>query len=559
MGIRARLRALVAALTSKTSGGSNYIPGVGFATSASGWEVEAVEFYDIVPELRYGISWIAQSASRARLIVAKEPEHPAEDPLPIDEDALESAPLYELAPTLPEQATLIEEMVTLLKLVGRWRNVGFDDPLTGRRRWMVLSEREISEVGGDLVFRHPDTCEEMRLSKASVWSIPMWKSHPVWTHLPDSPVRSLIDTLHELVDLSGHVQTAARSRLAGAGLLLMPASLKPVTPGQSTGVNPPKGDPAMRALMRTAQASFRSPQDISRHLPVIFQGQQEALNAVRHLTLNTPFDERVDELRRSAVRRIAIGLDIPPEVIVGMGELNHWTAYQVSADAQKINIAPTLQFVCQQLTRKYLRPALRALGVADYESYMVWYDDSALALSPNRAPEALEAYNIGLINGDAARSVLGFGPADKPAPGEVPPAVALKNATGPSGGGEGQARANGTQTQVQVDGAAQGWIAAADIAARRALGRAGQYLLGAGGRSMRGKYRDVDIHAIHTKVTPGDDHTVDAALRGAFTELEAAAPVLVEPVTAYTRQRLTTGTAHDPADLVGFISSYKGE
>src|SRR5690606_37733878 len=112
-----------------------------------------------------------------------------------------------------------------------------------------------------------------------------------------------------------------------------------------------------------------------RHLPVIFQGQQEALNAVRHLTLNTPFDERVDELRRSAVRRIAIGLDIPPEVIVGMGELNHWTAYQVSADAQKINIAPTLQFVCQQLTRKYLRPALKALGVPNYTQYMVWYDD----------------------------------------------------------------------------------------------------------------------------------------------------------------------------------------
>lgn len=557
MGLRQRLGSIVAAVLGRGPTGGIDIPGLGPGTA--GWEVEATQFYDIVPELRYGISWIAQSASRARLIVAKEPEHPGADPIPVDEDHIASAPLYELAPTLPEQATFIESLVTLLKLVGRWRLIGFDCPLTGRRRWCVLSEREYTEIGSDVSFRHPDTCEEIRLPRSSVWSIPMWKAHPVWSHLPDSPVRSLIDTLHELTDLSGHVQTAARSRLAGAGMLLMPSSLKPVAPGQSTGVNPPKGDPAMRALMRTAQASLRNPQDVSRHLPVIFQGQQDALNAVRHLNLNTPFDERVDELRRSAVRRIAIGLDIPPEVIVGMGELNHWTAYQVSADAQKINIAPTLQFVCQQLTRKYLRPALKALGVPDYHQYMVWYDDTAMALSPNRAPEAMEAYNIGLINGDAARSVLGFGPADKPAPGEIPPAVRLKNSSIGTGQ-EGEARATGEQSQVQINGGeAAGWIACADIAARRALGRAGQYLLGSGGRALRGKYRDTPIEAIHTKVTPGDGTTVEAALRGAFCELEQAAPVLVGPVEAYARKCLTSGSAHDTTAMVNFMTNYKGE
>lgn len=546
-------------LTASISGGSrasgiNGPPGIGPGTA--GWETEAVEFYDIVPELRYGISWIAQSASRARLIVAREPEHPAEDPIPVDEDAMESAPLYELAPTQPEQSTLIESIVTLLKLVGRWRLVGFDDPITRHRRWCVVSEREYSDVGADVAFRHPDTCEHMRLSRDLVWSIPMWRPHPIWSHKADSPVRSLIDTLHELVDLSGHVQTAARSRLAGAGLLLMPSSLKPVAPGQTTGTNPPNGDPAMRALMRTAQASFNNPQDVSRHLPTIFQGQQEALNSVRHLTLETPFDERVDDLRRSAIRRIAIGLDIPPEVIVGMGELNHWTAYQVSADAQKVNIAPTLQFVCQQLTRKYLRPALKALNVDGYENYMIWYDDTAMTLGPNRTPEAIEAYNIGLINGDAARGVLGFGPADAPAPGQVPPAIRLEQTRSSQ---DGQSRATGEQSQVKVDGAAAGWVACADLASRRALSRAGQYLLGSGGRSYRGKYKDVPIHAIHTKVTAGDDNTVNAALRGAFAELEQAAPVLVDPVTAYTKQRLVSGKKHDPTDMVTFISDYKGE
>src|SRR5690606_40204440 len=113
-----------------------------------------------------------------------------------------------------------------------------------------------------------------------------------------------------------------------------------------------------------SQASLRSPTDVSRHLPVILQGQQEALQAVRHLSLQTPFDERVDGLRTSAVRRIAIGLDIPPEVLSGMSDLNHWTAWQVEASGQRGNIEPTLNFLCRELTVKFLQPALAAMGVA---------------------------------------------------------------------------------------------------------------------------------------------------------------------------------------------------
>lgn len=536
------------------------------------WAKAAMDFFDCVPELRYGISWIASSASRASLICARVPEHPAASPIPIDEDSSHAAPLQELAPTTPDQSVFISHAITLAKLVGQWYLVGFDDPyLSGRRRWIVISAREYKTIGSKISIRHPDTGTELQMPilsnslpesqrSSAAWVIRMWNRHPVWSHLPDSPVRSLIPTLQELVDLSGHVQTAAKSRLAGAGLLLMPSSLKPVAPGQSTGVNPPDGNPAMRALVRTAQASLQSPTDVSRHLPVIFEGNQEALNAVRHLPLNTPFDERVDELRTAAVRRIAIGLDIPPEVLTGMGGLNHWTAWQVDAAGQRINVAPALSQLCRELTTKYYWPSLRAMGVSDPQKYMIWYDDTSLENTPNRAEIALQAYQSGLISDTAARETLGYGAADAPDPDDSAPPPPPPPSTPTEGikprSVNNLGPASGKESQVIVPPASannDGWIACADVAARRALGRIGQHLLASGGRNLRGKYRNVPLHNMHTHIHPANEEIRSRSLSGAFTELSEVAPRLVEPVKQYAIDRMRNGKPHDRSVLIKFL------
>jgi hypothetical protein len=540
-------------------------------TSARDWQTEAVAMYDIVPELRYGISWIASSASRAALICARVPDHPGAQPVPIDEKSRAYLPLRDLAATAPEQAHFIERAVTLLKLVGQWFLVGFDDEHR-RRHWLLLSAREVTTSGDYVEFTHPSTGQKIKRRRLGstppqgqqedvAWVIPMWYPHPIKASEPDAPTRALIPTLQELVDLSAHVQTAARSRLAGAGILLLPSSLTPIAPGQSTGVNPPKGHSAMRALVRTAQAAIRNPFDIGRHLPVMFQGNPEALDAVRHLTLDTPFDERVDSLRTSAVRRIAIGLDIPPEVLTGMGDLNHWTAWQVDSAGQKVNVAPALTFLCHELTRLYYQPALRAMGVENPEKYMLWYDDSALESTPNKAEVAMRAYELGLVTEDAARETIGYGPADAPPAGYIPPVVRMRRAnaqpTDSTTNAPGIASTEETQTRL-VSSVDDGWVACADVAARRALGRAGQFLLSSGGRTLRGKYRHVPLHDMHTMVSPANSDTASKALRDAFTELEVVEPSLVPAVERYTRDRLATRQPHDVAVLTDYINQGGG-
>jgi len=531
------------------------------------WQAEAAELYNVVPELRYGIYWIASSASRASLVIAKKPQGSATQPEAVPRDHAAWEPLDELAPTAPEQAMLIYRIVTLMKLLGRWRLVGFDTE-DGKRQWVVSSEYDYRESGNGVEVHDATTGVSYQLKADQVWSIPMLMPHPVRSAEPDAPTRALIPTLHELIDLSGHVQTAAKSRLAGAGLLLVPNQIGTVTPGQSNGVNPAEGNSLMQSLMRTAQASLRSPTDVSRHLPVIINGHQEALNAVRHLSLQTPFDERVDSLRTSAVRRIAIGLDLPAEVLSGLGELNHWTAWAVESSGQRVNIEPTLNFVCRELTTKFLQPALKSMGLADADQYMVSFDVAGAQSEANKGDLALAAYDLGIISADAARTALGYGSGDAPPPGMPVPAQTegrpeserplvpsamdrladrLRDQTNRAG------PASGDESQVGLSSLVSdaGWAACADIGARRALRRCGQYLIGSS-RSLRGRYRSTPLEAMHTQIRV-DPETVESALRDGFAELSEAAPQLVDPVSRYVRFRIETGTKHDMSEMCRYL------
>lgn len=571
MGFGAQVKSLTAAMFRGRPvgmpGGPIGMGSYALQSSTAEWQAEAAELYNLVPELRYGIYWIASSASRATLVVAKRAKGDETEPETVPRDHRAWEPLDELAPSAPEQAMFIYRIVTLMKLLGRWRLVGFDTP-EGKRQWIVCSEYDYRESGNGVEVHDATTGVNHKLAADQVWSIPMLMPHPIRSAEPDAPTRALIPTLHELIDLSGHVQTAAKSRLAGAGLLLVPNNVGTVTPGQSAGVNPPEGNPLMRSLIRTAQASLRSPTDVSRHMPVIINGHHEALNAVRHLSLQTPFDERVDSLRTSAVRRIAIGLDMPPEVLSGMGDLNHWTAWQVEASGQRVNIEPTLNFVCRELTTKFLRPALASMGLADADDFMVRFDDAGAQSEANKGDLALAAYELGVISAEATRTALGYGSSDAPTPGTPAPAQLSARTEGerpivPSAIERLADRmrdqtnragpASGTQSQVSVESLASdaGWAACADIASRRALRRCGQYLIGSS-RSLRGRYRDTPLEAMHTQIRV-EPETVDSALRDGFTELAQAAPQLVDPVARYVRFRIETGTTHDKSEMCRYL------
>jgi hypothetical protein len=101
-----------------------------------------------------------------------------------------------------------------------------------------------------------------------------------------------------------------------------------------------------------------------------------------------------------------------------MGDVNHWGQWQLEESGLKTHIAPTAELICDALTRGYLQPRLAASG-EDPAAWVVWYDMSELALSPDRSGNATLAYDRLELSGSAYRRELGFDEDDKPTDEEL--------------------------------------------------------------------------------------------------------------------------------------------
>ena len=135
-------------------------------------------------------------------------------------------------------------------------------------------------------------------------------------------------------------------------------------------------------------------------------------DAVVRITADCPLiDPKVCSL---VVRRFALGMDLPPEQVLGMSSnggtgggnsngVSHWGAWQVEESTIKLHIEPMLDTIVSALTLGYLRPAL-----GDNDDAVIVYDTSALRLRPDRSKEAFELYDRGLLSVDALLRENGF-------------------------------------------------------------------------------------------------------------------------------------------------------
>jgi hypothetical protein len=121
-------------------------------------------------------------------------------------------------------------------------------------------------------------------------------------------------------------------------------------------------------------------------------------------------------LREEAIRRLALGLDAPPEVLLGTAAQNHWGAWLVREDVVSTHLEPPLALICDALTTQYLQPVLVGGGMDPdlARRYVVWYDVSHLVSRPNRFADAAVLYEKGVIGDAAFRQAGGFGDEDAP-------------------------------------------------------------------------------------------------------------------------------------------------
>lgn len=267
-----------------------------------------------------------------------------------------------------------------------------------------------------------------------VVTIRVWRRHPHWRGLPDSNLRSM---RHECAELLAHnrlFRAITNSRTMG-GILKLPVGLdKKATRPVETGADDPPGgfvlngstdgsgelSPVEATLLNAwavAMSDFDVPEAIA---PVLLRGEPADLGATEFLPIDRAFDTEMLARVEYLVSRVANGADLPREVVLGVGDTNHWTTWQIEDSTYKAYVEPTASIPARALAKDLVRVALTAKGHAPelVRRVVLGIDPNDLVVRPNRSVDALAAFERGAIGHAALRKYLAFPDGDAPTPVE---------------------------------------------------------------------------------------------------------------------------------------------
>jgi hypothetical protein len=225
----------------------------------------------------------------------------------------------------------------------------------------------------------------------------------------------------ELVLLTQAVRARARSRIANSGILFIDQRIT-AKPMEAVPDEDPQFDPFVAALTQAITAPIVDEGTAAAMVPLIARvnvPDGASLTDLVHLLRVTEptqqgFYAEVG-LRSECIRRLAIGLDMPPEMLLGITDSNHWSAWMVDEQVWKAHLQPLCQQLVDDLTSAYLAPYLRdEFGVVDWQNYCVAYDATAIINHPDRTQDAKDLFDRAAIGHASLREAAGFDDHDAP-------------------------------------------------------------------------------------------------------------------------------------------------
>jgi hypothetical protein len=406
---------LVAASSPVDDPGKTFKSSLSF-TGRTGWQTDAWAMLDQVGELRYYVGWRSNSCSRVRLVASEL------DEVGMPTGSTSNARVDEIVRAIGGSqlgaAQFIKRTVELLTIVGEaW--VGVLVMSDGRERWLAFSTDEIKKKGEKVSVEMPDgTLHDLVKGRDTLFRI--WNPHPRKAQEADSPVRASLPALQEIVRTTATIANASKSRLIGNGIVFVPQEMS--LPMQNSPVSADKpgtvpvtlsGMPAVQELQEllynVAKVAYEDDESFAAMIPVFAGVPGEMIQKVSHLKFDNQVTEISLKTRNDAIMRLAMGLEVSPERLLGLGKSsNHWSAWQIGDTDIQLHIAPAMETVCEALTDQMFRTVLLREGI-DPDKYVIWYDTSKLTVDPDKTTAATNAFDRGAINAAAYRAFLGLG------------------------------------------------------------------------------------------------------------------------------------------------------
>jgi len=391
-----------------------------FKATGETWQELAWTFYDTIGEFRYAVNWVGNIMSKANLYVAD-----AATGLPTTNakakeigDALYGGPEF--------QAEMLRLLGIQFTVPGDCWMVWEKAKAAKPARWYIVPPSSVQFTGANVIINGKPKGQEDK----DVILIRLWQPHPARPNKADSPTRPVLPILSELDGLTRRVAADIDSRLAGAGVLLLPSEIDfaaAQTNDETAGAagtaasgdtSDDSADSFLQELMDQMMTAIGDRESASAVVPIVLQAKGEYLQYIKHITMSTPFDAQTLKLREEAIRRLGLGLDMPPEILTGTADMNHWSSWGVEEAAIKAHAEPKLAIITESVTEGYLAPALAEVGL-DPLQFLIKADTSKMRLRPNRSKEAFELWQAGLLTTDALLRENGFDPEDKAQAGDT--------------------------------------------------------------------------------------------------------------------------------------------
>lgn len=397
----------------------------------SDWQDEAWQMYHVVGELAYYVRWRANSCSRVRLVAS---EVDPDTGLPTGSVAEGNAEgrrfaemVHDIAGGRGGQAQLIKRMVEILtvpgelwvailmceeglgsrkRLVARWFAVTRKQIEKGTRRDSVLiklpdgSKHEFDEGNGDSMFR-------------------VWNPDAEDASVADSPVRACLVPLREIVRTSKKIANADDSRLMNNGIVFVPSEASLPDPVGPVSADKPGGASAapqngrrvaaslQQMIIQVAEAAAKDENSMAALVPMVAAAPGEHLKNIHHLQFGKDVTEVAIKTRNDAIARLAMGLDMSPERLLGLSTGNHWSAFAIGDEDVQLHITPVMEVICHALYDSVLRNMLADEGV-DPDRYMLWCDTSGLTADPDLTDEVRDAAEKGAASLATLNRVYGL-------------------------------------------------------------------------------------------------------------------------------------------------------
>jgi hypothetical protein len=275
--------------------------------------------------------------------------------------------------------------------------------------WSILSINDVRREGGNVI---TDMGHGKVIIRPGVDILHrVWVPHPEKRKSADSPMRSTRIVLRELEELTKFIFAQINSRLLTGGILPWPSGTTPM------GAESTVADDITAQLMKVVAKASSGNGTAEFTAPIIVEVPPESLGKIGLIPFSTELSKQALELRAEAVRRFARGIDLPAEKLLGMGDANHWSAWQIDQSGVDTHITPSMSRVCRAFQEAWIGPALQRAGL-DPEKFTLWFDTSPLTTRPQRLQDTLDLYTQGLVSAQAVLDAGAYLDGDAPKPEE---------------------------------------------------------------------------------------------------------------------------------------------